>query len=113
MRNKITITNNADEIFFSSPSIVIHSQYSSSSSREFGGGVYLVTEVPSCNFTSISAIAPFNMGRYQYSLAPQYIIVSIANEMFKGSKPMVGEELELLKKTYKRLLNNRPTSFLR
>jgi len=107
----MTITNNADEIFFSSPSIVIHSQYTSASSREFGGGVYLITEIPSCDFTSISAIAPFNTGHYQYSFAPQYIIISLANEMFKGSKPMMGEELELLRRTYKRLLRNSPTSF--
>ena len=111
MRNKLTITNDADEIFFNSPSIVIHSQYSSASSREFGGGVYLLTEVPSCNFTSISAIAPYNIGYYQYSFAPQCIVISLANEMFKGSKPMVGEELEILKRTYKRLLKNTPTSF--
>jgi hypothetical protein len=112
MRNKMTITNNADQMFFSSPSIVINSQLTSVSPREFVGGVNLVTEVPSCGFTSISAIAPFSIGHDQYLFTPQYTIISLANEMFKGSKPMMGEELELLRKTYKRLLKNSPTSFI-
>jgi len=111
MRYSRTITNAADEIFFGSPFIVNQSHYSSASSRGFSGGVYLVTEVPSSNFTSISAIAQFSIGYHQHSFAPQHIVISLANEMFKGSKPMVGEELEILRRTYKRLLRNTPTSF--
>jgi len=104
-----TITKNADKMFFCSPSIVIHSQFSNTNSREFSSGVYMLTKVPSCDFTSISAISQY--GYYQYSFASQCIVISLANEMFKESKPMIGEELELLKKTYRRLLKNTPTSF--
>lgn len=109
MRNRMTITNTANEFFFNSPSIVIQNTYSAPTSREVGSSFYLITEVPACSFTSISAVSPF--GYHQYSFAPQHIIISLANEMFKGSKPMVGEELEILNKTYNRLLKKRITAF--
>ncbi len=37
-------------------------------------------------------------------------IITISNEMFKGSKPMNGRELQILNKTSSRLLSKTPTS---
>ena len=37
-------------------------------------------------------------------------VVILSNEMFKGSKPMTGKELEVLNKTATRLLSKTPTS---
>lgn len=40
-------------------------------------------------------------------------IIELSNEIFKGNQPMVGEELELLKKAYKKQLKETPTSFFK
>lgn len=110
MENRSTITNTADQTFFKSSGMYAHSQSLNIASREMGR-CYLVTEIPSCDFKSNIATNLFAISQYQYSFAPQYIIVSLANELFKASKPMIGEELELLRNTYRRLLKQTPTSF--
>ncbi len=37
-------------------------------------------------------------------------IITFSNEMFKGSKPMSGRELQILNKTASRLLSKTPTT---
>lgn len=36
-------------------------------------------------------------------------IIKIANDIFKNTKPLEGKELEILNKTFKRLLKKTPT----
>ena len=37
-------------------------------------------------------------------------LMKLSNEMFKGSEPMSGEELRILKKTASRLISKAPTT---
>jgi hypothetical protein len=37
-------------------------------------------------------------------------LMILSNEMFKGSKPMSGEELRILRKTSSRLISKTPTT---
>jgi hypothetical protein len=39
--------------------------------------------------------------------------IIIINQIFKDSKPLRGRELEVLNKTYKRLLSRTPTTFIK
>jgi len=110
MGNRLTISNTAEQEFFKSPSLFAQTQSINIVTKELGT-CYLVTEVPSCDFASNIATNLFAVSQYQYSFASQYIVVSLANELFKSSKPMVGEELEILRNTYRRLLKQIPTSF--
>lgn len=81
-------------------------------SKNIGNKYFLVTELQEffSHFQTQNIITYLSVSE-QTELSKQWNIVSIANEMFKGSQPMTGRELQVLKKTYKRLLSKTPTSF--
>lgn len=56
-----------------------------------------------CDYTVLSNDEPLS------SLGRQASIIAFANALFSGSKPLVGKEMEVLNKTFKRLRSSVPT----
>jgi hypothetical protein len=113
MSKQLSISESADKIFFAR-SITEHSiSYKIESSNYCNAIAYSVTDVPN---TPIYGASPLCSLAYQITfnkIQNQFNVIGLATMMFKGSKPMRGRELEILNKTYKRLLSPTPTTFIK
>ena len=52
---------------------------------------------------------PKNTDYHQDAFSRQMLLVAFTNQLFKGSQPMSGLELKILKKTSSRLISKNPT----
>jgi len=72
---------------------------------------YLLTEhVGFSNMSTSTNIITYSMFSSQNVFSRQMSIISLANQMFKGSQPMIGRELFILKRTASRLISKTPTT---
>ena len=57
-----------------------------------------------------SNVITYTINSDQAMFHRQMHLISFANQMFKGSKPLIGRELKILKRTVSRLISKTPTT---
>ena len=97
---------------FINPSIEnIRKAYSYPDSKRKGALAITITEVPAYKADNFFPFAISNINILPVvNMENQLDVISMANNIFRKSKPMEGIELEVLNKTFARLLSNKPTT---
>ena len=98
----------------STPVAAIYAAYVPRSNSNLANSYFILTEIPQFNIPTI----PITITKSHYSKpsgtaeANQVSFILLANEMFKGTVPMEGNELKALLKTIKKQRSQTPTSLL-
>ena len=99
----------AEKLFFNPPVSIIERPYQKVERNI--DSYYLVNDFFGSSIISKSAnIITYSVLSSHTIFSKQLSIVSLANQMFKGSQPMTGKELKILKRTASRLISKTPTT---
>lgn len=105
----VTDNSTAEKQFFSK-ALYAHECAFSPVSRSTDS-YFILTELGSFGqFSSSFNVLTYSTMTVQSLFSQQFCVVSLANAMFKGTKPMAGKELLVLRKTVSRLISKTPTT---
>jgi len=109
MATIVSAIYSADNQFFSNTSIVIESV--NTHMERSMSSCFVLTDFQGTQFVPFSAnIITYSISWQQSAFSRQFKLMSLANQMFKGTKPISGKELKILRHTASKLISKNPTS---
>ena len=109
MATLVSATFSAENQFFSNTSIVIE-RFNSQIERNIGS-CFVLTDFQGSQYVPFSTnIVTYSICWQQSVFSRQFKLISLANQMFGGTKPMSGKELKILRQTASKLISKHPTS---